>query len=232
MPQIRGTVKTEQTCGNCSAIIIRYPTTSGRVFCNIECKSEWQKTQRPVSVEWLRQKYEIEKLDSSQIALLVNRDSKSVWNWLKGSGIETRKRGTTGNHKLATPRKGWHHSEESKKRLSDIKKKSGSCPAMINGKHWLHVYKDRKPATWRGGISPERATVYSSLAWRKAARIVKRRDKNTCQRCGTKGKTDIHHITSFENKELRTTVSNLILLCEPCHYWVHSKKNTKREYIK
>lgn len=30
---------------------------------------------------------------------------------------------------------------------------------------------------------------------------------------------------------LRTSIENLILLCEPCHYWVHSKANSKKEFI-
>lgn len=231
-------MKTEKNCSKCGAKIIRHETKTGMNFCNKKCKGEWQKTQRPVSVEWLKQKYTIEGLDCTQISKLVSRDSKSVWNWLIGSGIETRKRGTTGNYKLATPRRGWHHSPESKKRLSEIKKASGSCPAMINGKHWLHVYEDRKPATWKGGISPERQTVYASPEWKSAVKTIWKRDAATCQKCGVKKKDarslpfDIHHIVSFQNKELRCSPDNLVLLCEPCHYWIHSKANTQKLFIK
>ena len=40
-----------------------------------------------------------------------------------------------------------------------------------------------------------------------------------------------HHVASFAVVELRMEVSNLVLLCEPCHYWVHGADNTLREFI-
>jgi len=34
-----------------------------------------------------------------------------------------------------------------------------------------------------------------------------------------------------ENKELRTDPNNLVLLCEVCHNFVHSKLNKNREFL-
>lgn len=66
------------------------------------------------------------------------------------------------------------------------------------------------------------------MAWKKRVdtsddkrfrRLVRIRDKNTCQLCGTKkGKKDVHHITRYSSSIiLRTSVDNGILLCRSCH---------------
>jgi hypothetical protein len=88
--------------------------------------------------------------------------------------------------------------------------------------------------SWRGGCTPERQAFYSSLEWPTACVAVWKRDNATCQRCGKKApqfKMNIHHIVSFSNKKLRAKVSNLVLLCIKCHRFVHSRKNTTKEFI-
>jgi len=37
---------------------------------------------------------------------------------------------------------------------------------------------------------------------------------------------------SFAVRELRAVVDNLVLLCRPCHLWVHSNANTQKLYLK
>ncbi len=89
---------------------------------------------------------------------------------------------------------------------------------------------------WRGGVSPERQTLYSSQEWSDAVKVVWKRDKATCQRCGVKSKdTDemhIHHIVSFAVTHLRVEPSNLMLVCKTCHNWIHSKKNVNHEFLR
>lgn len=89
---------------------------------------------------------------------------------------------------------------------------------------------------WRGGCTPERQAFYASREWAAACSAVWARDNATCQRCGIHHSKavqfHIHHIVSFSVVELRAEVSNLILLCETCHDWVHSKKNTQQDFIK
>jgi len=63
------------------------------VFCNRECKAQWQRTQKPVDKDWLYQKYVVEKLSCAQIGKIVYRDPKSVYRWLKDFEIPTRRRG-------------------------------------------------------------------------------------------------------------------------------------------
>lgn len=90
---------------------------------------------------------------------------------------------------------------------------------------------------WLGGVTPERQDFYTSRKWKSACSTVWKRDKATCQRCGLK-KTEsldmpfhIHHIVSFADKDLRAEPSNLVLLCEACHQFVHSRGNLTREYL-
>ena len=115
---------------------------------------------------------------------------------------------------------------------------------VIRGnKHWGLVGVDNPMwnkkgelnPNWRGGITPERQSFYQSQEWKDACVEVWRRDKALCQRCGIKKGTDmpfhIHHIEGFASKELRAILSNLILLCEGCHQWVHSRKNVAHDFI-
>lgn len=88
---------------------------------------------------------------------------------------------------------------------------------------------------WQGGITPERQAFYASLEWATACSAVWQRDEATCQRCGCgadKNVLHVHHIVSFAVEELRAEVSNLVLLCTACHQFVHSRKNTRHEFIK
>lgn len=91
---------------------------------------------------------------------------------------------------------------------------------------------------WKGGITPDRQSFYTSQEWKSACRRVWKRDNARCQRCGLTKRSNpdmpmhIHHIVSFSNKELRASIDNLVLLCEVCHHWVHSKRNKNNEYLR
>lgn len=210
-------------------------------YCSRNCKSEAQRRQKPVDRDWLYQKYIVEKLDCTQIAKLVNRNSKRVWEWIRDYGIETRKRGTTGNHIHAIG-KPHNITPEGRKKLSDNARAArladGRKPYLKDGVHYLKGKRGADTPNWKGGITPERLKVYSSIEWKEAIKAVWKRDNAICQRCGKRHNTakhrgtfDIHHIASFEVVELRCEVSNLVLLCEDCHYWVHSNANTDKEFL-
>jgi ssDNA-binding Zn-finger/Zn-ribbon topoisomerase 1 len=212
-------------------------------FCNNNCKSEYQRTLKPVTKDWLYEHYIIKGLNTTEIARMVGRDPKSVWNWLKDFGIPTRPRGghtlphafKKGDKNLFEGRK---HSEETRRKLSEIAKATGRLPyKRENGPPWKGKGGEGHPS-WKGGITAERNAFYASEEWRQAANSVKKRDKETCQRCGkVKGlgegyKFDIHHIVGFECVRLRADVNNLVYLCKPCHYWVHGKENVNHDFIK
>ena len=111
-------------------------------------------------------------------------------------------------------------------------KKHWSLRGEANG---MHGRTGDKNPRWKGGISPERQSLYSSSLWAEIIIKVWDRDDSKCQKCGHEEtetqKLHIHHIAPFTVKELRTDLDNLILLCSTCHGWVHSKNNTAKEYI-
>lgn len=90
---------------------------------------------------------------------------------------------------------------------------------------------------WLGGVTPHRQAFYTSDEWRAACSFVWNRDGATCQRCGLHREDQldmpfhIHHIVSFAVKNLRADTSNLVLLCETCHHFVHSRRNVNGEFL-
>lgn len=122
----------------------------------------------------------------------------------------------------------------------DIPRRSISQTRAV--KHWGASGQDnpmsgkRGPLSsgWKGGITPERQAFYSSLAWAQAVEVVRARDGSTCQRCGaeTNGrKGHIHHLAGWNCVERRADPTALCVLCSKCHGWVHSKRNTQREFL-
>jgi HNH endonuclease/NUMOD3 motif len=213
-------------------------------FCSLGCKSEFQRRKKPVTKEWLEQKYIVEKLSAVDIAEIVHRDPKSVWNWLKDLGIPTRPRGeNTKTDKRCrfwedptkqAPFKGKHHNEETKAILRKLR--SGPQPHLRGSVHHLYGKRGEETPTWKGGITPERNAFYDSDEWKEAVKAIWKRDNATCQKCQLRfkhkeTKFNIHHIVSFAKKELRAEPTNLVLLCNRCHRWVHSNQNINKEYI-
>lgn len=244
-------MKEKVNCSECSAEIMRLKWNYGKqrpitqFFCDNTCKGVWQRKQREAqgfTREWLISEYVDHGKSANDIAREIGRDPKRVWEWIRDYGIETRRRGSDERQQFkkgVSLRTGCTLSEEHKEKVRQARIKDGRIPCMVNGVHWLHHYADRKPASWKGGISPERQAVYSSREWIDAVKSVWKRDNATCQRCGkhhntaeTRGTFHIHHIVSFAVKELRTDVSNLVLLCRDCHFFVHSTANIGRDFIK
>lgn len=211
-------------------------------YCGPECRRQLAISRRLVTKDWLIEHYTIKGMDTSQIGRMLGRDPKCVWLWLKGFGIETRKRG----HASTKPFKkgersafaGKKHSAETRARLREIAISDGRVPYDPEVGPPMKGKRGPETSNWKGGVTPERAAFYSSKEWKAAVYAVKKRDNNTCQICG-KVKTakdgqsfDIHHIVPFSYVPLRSEPSNLIYFCEPCHYWVHGLENTEKKYIK
>lgn len=236
------------TCEQCSAHLMRYlirPKDGKRIerfFCDTSCKGAWQRAQRPWTEEWLRQKYEAEGLSANDIAAIVDRHPKRVWEWLRDAGIETRSRGHFEANWIKPGEQlsmGRSLSDDHKEKLREARRRDGSKGLFKNGHHVLKGRKGRHHPRWKGGLTPERQAFYSSDEWKTACVEVWRRSDAKCERCGldhrtidrSKIKFHVHHIVSFQVRELRAVTSNLKLLCESCHRFVHSKKNINQELI-
>ena len=137
---------------------------------------------------------------------------------------------------------GRKHSEETKKKWSELRKKAGQKPPSWKGKHHTKETKEKMSRHqkklvaegthrfWKGGLTKknrsERVIIMNTIEYREWRESVFKRDNYTCQnkKCGIKnglGKTiylEAHHIKSFrEFPELRFELSNGLTLCKDCH---------------
>lgn len=173
--------------------------------------SHWRPPQAFRDREWLEENYVRLGKSTGDIAKEFGIVPQAVVYWLDRHKIK--RRSTSEARKL----KHWGQS--------------GSDNPMWNMKGELNP-------RWLGGVTPERQAFYASQEWKKVCKLVKRRDKSTCQRCGANkdNRPDvplhIHHLVSFADESLRVEPTNLVVLCEICHDWVHSRKNVNKEFIR
>lgn len=176
------------------------------------------------------------------IGFLYERDPTTVRGWLVQAGIPTRPRGSDprqhfkAGHQM---RLGIRHTPETIEKVRAASIARGAVPYLRDGKHWLAGAAPEMNPRWLGGATPERQEFYRSQEWKAACRAVWVRANACYERCSRDHRTvnrdeesfHVHHIMSFQVKELRAVVSNLALLCRPCHLFVHSKANTAREFL-
>ncbi len=159
---------------------------------------------------YLLEEYVNKKRTTGDLAREHNVTEAAILHWMKKYGIPRRP------------------MEETRKI-----KKWGS-PGAANG---MYGRRGASNPNWKGGVCPERQLFYLTEEWKKVFSFVWQRDGGACQRCGATYKTPrwmhVHHIASFDAyPDLRAESNNLVLLCCGCHSWVHSKKNTRRRFLK
>lgn len=155
--------------------------------------------------EWLIMEYVDKRKSAVEIAKENNCTFQNICYWLDKHGI---KRRTT---KEIRAEKNW------------------GLKGNLNG---MYGACGKLNPNWRGGCTPERQSFYMSHEWKNVCSKVYKRDNAKCVRCGSTKDLHIHHIESFSNKEKRSSLDNLVLLCKVCHHFVHSKKNVNKEYIR
>ena len=153
--------------------------------------------------DWLHHEYVDLQRSAAQIAAQFGLGDSAIEYWLKKHGIPAR---------------------------------SPSEANCIRPKHDNRGSRNpmygKRPASWKGGVTPERQSVYASSEWKTAAKTVWRRDRGHCRRCGKRrARMNIHHLITFAVREVRVEIGNLTLLCVDCHRWVHSRKNVRREFL-
>jgi|SRR5690606_3561864 len=239
-------MKQEVKCGFCNSELKRYETKTKTYFCNFGCKANWQKLQREnlgFTKEWLIDQYFNKGKTCNDIAKEINRNPKRVWEWFRDYGIEINKRGANYKNNLiqdGSTFKDKKHKESTKELIRQARFKDGGVPYLNkHGVHWLKGVTGKEHPSFKGGLTPERQSLYSSEEWSDVVKEVWKRDNAICQNCGknhntekNRGNFHIHHLISFQIPEFRTELSNLVLLCKECHRWVHSKKNINQKFIK
>jgi hypothetical protein len=103
-----------------------------------------------------------------------------------------------------------------------------------------YEYVESPPSRhWPGLNRFEREKFYKTDEWLKAKAAVLQRAGSNCEHCGVsrevvareRRRFHIHHIVPWTVPETRSDPSNLILLCQDCHRFVHSRANTGRLYL-
>jgi 5-methylcytosine-specific restriction endonuclease McrA len=170
----------------------------------------WRRPQAFREREWLLDNYVTKERSTGEIAVEFGTTGAAILFWLRKHGIE--RRTVSGARKI----KWWGAV--------------GSDNPMWNKRGELNH-------RWLGGVTPDRQTFYTSQAWKAACSAVWKRDGARCRKCSVRRNDapdtpfHVHHVVSFANKTLRADPSNLVLLCEVCHFFVHSRRNVDREFL-
>lgn len=151
----------------------------------------WRQRKPYWEREWLRCEYEDRGRSAADIAGEFCITEGAILFWLRKHAIPTRS--------MSSIRKQKHWGAE------------GQANPMYGKRGAQHP-------NWKGGLTPVRQRLYSTIEWRRAARRVRDRDRRSCRVCHAKGHTDIHHIIPFRVAPLLAIEEgNLILLCKECH---------------
>jgi hypothetical protein len=183
------------------------------VFCSIQCKAEWQRTQKPISKDNLYKFYVVDGLGTYQISQIVGRDPKRVYEWLRDYGIPIRERewdvtpGTKPYHGKVWLRREYLEKQRSAKEIAGLYgvtennilfflAKFGIPRRQMDEirliKYWgasgqsnpMYGRRGAENPNWKGGMTPERQAFYQSEVWKQVSQRVWKRDKANCQRCG------------------------------------------------
>lgn len=132
---------------------------------------------------------------------------------------------------------GKHHSEETKKRISEAKRRNpfiytteirekirnsklGKKMSTETRKKLADAIRGEKSHLWKGGVTEKNKLIRNSLEYRLWREAVFERDDWTCRGCSRRGGVELHpdHIKPFAYfPELRFELSNGRTLCIDCH---------------
>jgi hypothetical protein len=122
---------------------------------------------------------------------------------------------------------GLKHSDETKTKISLIQ--TGKIIPSSRLPRMRQVMLGDKNPNWKGGITKKSQEDRASYLHRDWVRKVFERDNYTCKMPGCLSKRgcelNAHHIKTYKNyPNLRTSLSNGITLCVPCHNLTKGKE--------
>jgi hypothetical protein len=88
--------------------------------------------------------------------------------------------------------------------------------------------KGANSSRWKGGVTPVHLSIRNSEEYGVWRTSVFQRDDYTCQKCGKRGRGDLHahHLKPFSlHPELRFDIGNGQTLCARCHYIEHRQRH-------
>lgn len=92
-----------------------------------------------------------------------------------------------------------------------------------------------KNGNYKGGGTKDKQSFYTSIEWKMVCESIYDRDEYKCRRCKVKKRHGLlfhtHHIAPYCYVKTRLDPLNLVLLCKPCHNFVHSKLNITKEFL-
>ena len=151
--------------------------------------------------DWLENQYIVLRRSAPQIAKEFKMGKSTIYRWLKGFGIPIRTKSEVliGNQH----NKGKHHSEESKKKISESNK-GKKLSEEIKGKISKTKMGDKNPA-WKG----DNVGLKAIHMW-----IAKHKPKpEICEICGEKKKLEL----SSKTHEYTRDLEEYRWLCRSCH---------------
>jgi hypothetical protein len=159
--------------------------------------------------DWLDSRYTRLSQSAADIAIEADCTENNILFWLKKHGIP--RRSIAGARAV----KYWGATGESNPMFG---KTGAANPRYIDGG------------------SPERQRLYVQANGREFLKAVYKRDGYRCVKClaGNTGPKTLHahHVRPWAgNPDLRFDLSNAVTLCKTCHSWVHSRKNTAKEFL-
>lgn len=162
------------------------------------------------------------------IGLHTEKTKKKISESLKGNVPWNKGKKLSNEHKrkLSLSRSGQKHSEESKKKMSEMKNFYGKKHSNDTIKKMRKNNTGKNNPNWKGGISCEPyCQVWADKEYKDS---IKERDGYKCLNPECNKKSDrllLHHI-NYIKKDCRPT--NLITICQSCN----SKANYNRKWHK
>jgi thymidylate synthase ThyX/5-methylcytosine-specific restriction endonuclease McrA len=157
-------------------------------------------------VQWLREHYHKQNLEQEEIARLANVTKHTIRSWIRKFGLQkpmgSWSMGRQPWNKGLRYHAGWTHSDDTRKRLSEMK-------------------RAEKNPQWKGGITPYGIVVRRGVE--ELRPTVLERYHHTCQMCCQRGGfLEMHHrLPIWARPDLALDLENLVPLCEACHLQVN-----------